>query len=303
MRIGITARPERGGDALGTLVDQARAARDGGFSTFWTAQIFGADALTALAVVGREVPDIHLGTAVVPTFPRHPSVLAGQALTTNLATGGRLRLGIGLSHKVVVEGMWGYSFDRPLRHLREYLDALLPLLHGEDADVAGSEVTARGAVNVAGATPPPVYVAALGPKMLALAGARTDGTITWMTGARTLATHTVPTIRAAAAAAGRPEPGVVASFPFCVTDNVDFARQRAANIFAMYGQLPSYRAMLDREGLEGPGDIAIIGDEAACRARVDEIMAAGVTELSASEFGTADELARTRAFLRSLLDG
>jgi F420-dependent oxidoreductase-like protein len=300
MRIGIYGGREYE-QGLDAVLAAAGLAEQQGFASYWLPQIFGPDALTTLAVVGREVPRIELGTSVVPTWPRHPMALAAQALTTQAATGGRLALGVGLSHQVVVESMWGYRFDRPVRHLREYLSALVPLLRDGSVSVEGETVTAKGSIKVEGADPVPVLVAALGPKMLELAGTAADGTITWMTGPATLREHTVPTITAAAERAGRPAPAVVASLPVCVTDDVDAARARAAKVFAVYGQLPSYRAMLDREGAEGPADVAIVGDEATVRAAIDELEAAGVTDFAASEFATGEDRERTRSLLRSLL--
>ena len=244
-----------------------RRAHDDGFASYWSSQIFGLDALTALAVIGREVPDIELATAVVPTYPRHPMMLAAQAKTVQAATGGRLTLGIGLSHQIVVEAMWGLSFDRPLRHIREYLSILLPLLHEGSVQFSGETLTFRGSIEVE-APAPPVLVAALGPKMLELAGTVADGTVTWMTGPATLGAYIAPTITRAAEAAGRPAPRVAAGLPVCVTDDVDAARERIAKVFVVYGSLPSYRAMLDREGAEGPADVAIVGDEATVEAAI-----------------------------------
>ena len=301
MKIGIFGGTI-GRNGFDSLVDKISAAADAGFHTYWMPQIVGqADSMTLLAAVARRVGGIRLGTSVVPTYPRHPMVMAEQALTTNQLAGGRFSLGIGLSHEVVVTGMWGYSFDKPLRHAREYLDALLPLLAGEETRAEGETVVARGRVTVA-AEPPPVYLAALGPQMLRLAGRRCDGTITWMTGAGTLASHTVPTICAAATDAGQDEPEIIAGLPIWVTDDTDRARRAAGVTFEIYGQLPSYRAMLDREGIEGPADMAIVGDEDTCRARVEELGAAGVTQFAASEFAdNAEDLFRTRAFLAGLL--
>jgi alkanesulfonate monooxygenase SsuD/methylene tetrahydromethanopterin reductase-like flavin-dependent oxidoreductase (luciferase family) len=150
------------------IVGQARFAAESGYSTVVTSQIFGYDALTLLAVVGREVPGIDVSTAVVPTYPRHPIMLAAQALTTHAITGGRLVLGIGLSHQVVIEGMYGYSFDRPARHMREYLSALMPLLRGEAANVQGEtlKATTMGPIEVQVEAPPTVLLAALAPVML-----------------------------------------------------------------------------------------------------------------------------------------
>jgi len=286
------------------MVADVQAAADGGFHSYWLSQIVGqADSMTLLGSISREVPDIQLGTSVVPTYPRHPMVMAEQARTVNVMSGGRFNLGIGLSHQPVVEGMWGYSFDKPLRHAREYLEALMPLVRGENTRAEGETVTARGQLTVGDpAVVPPVYLAALGPQMLKLAGRMCDGTVTWMTGAKTLATLTVPTISEAAAQAGRPAPHIVAGMPVWVTDDADHARDKAGQIFEIYGQLPSYRAMLDREGIEGPSDLAIVGDEAACGGRIDELRDAGVTHLTASEFAaSAEDRARTRAFLASLL--
>jgi len=300
MRIGIFLGEGAAPDPLADQVARARQAAEDGFPSIWVPHILGMDALITLAVVGREVSRIELGTAVIPTYPRHPMLMAQQALSAQLATGGRLVLGIGTSHQVVVEGMLGYSFDRPARHMREYLAVLRPLLRGESVAFEGETVTARGAITIPGATPCPVLLAALGPRMLELAGAQADGTVTWMTGPRTLASYLVPAITEAAERAGRPAPRVAVGLPVCVTDDVDGARRRAARSFAMYGQLPSYRAMLDREGAEGPADVVVAGDEASVRAQAAELAAAGATDLVAAEFGFGEERARTRALLRVL---
>jgi len=284
------------------VVADVRLAEEQGFHAYWVPQIFGYDALTLLAVVGRETERIELGTSVIPTYPRHPAMLAAQALTTQQACGGRLTLGIGLSHQPVIEHMFGMSFEKPVRHLREYLDVLMPLVAGEPVEARGETISAHLALDVPAAQPVPVQVAALGPQMLKLAGARTAGTITWMTGARTIADHTAPVLRAAADAAGNPQPHVTAGVPVCVTDDVDGTRARAAQVYAIYGQLPSYRAMLDREGLGGPEDLAVIGDEATVADRLQAFADAGVTDLAASEFGHgSEERTRTRELLRSLL--
>jgi 5,10-methylenetetrahydromethanopterin reductase len=301
MRIGIFAGHVANGP-IDKAISAARRTADAGFATFWLPQIFGMEALVALAVIGHEVPGIELGTSVVPTYPRHPVTLAQEALTTQSISGGRLALGIGLSHQVVIEGMFGMSFDRPLRHMREYLDALLPLLQEGRASATGETIRVQAGVEVRGVdAPPSVMLAALGPKMLALAGERVDGTITWMTGPSTIADHVVPTITAAATGAGRAAPRICAGFPVCVTADVDGARERAAAQFQVYGTLPSYRAMLDREGAGGPADVAIVGDEAAVGAQLDRLVAAGATDLLADVYGSAEERDRTTAFLASRL--
>jgi F420-dependent oxidoreductase-like protein len=227
-------------------------------------------------------------------------MLAQQALTTQVAIGNRLALGIGLSHQLVIEGMYGMSFDKPLRHMREYLSILAPIIRDGAASFEGETLTGRVGVDIKGATPCPVLLAALGPKMLELAGTVGDGTLTWMTGPETIANHVVPIINAAAKDAGRPEPRIGVGLPVCVTDDVAGARERAAKNFAIYGTLPSYRAMLDREGAAGPEDVAFIGDEASVRASIEDLAAKGASDFVANAFGSSDERKRTRALLHEL---
>ena len=289
------------GRTLDDIVADARAAEQDGFSTYALSQTFGFDTMGVLAIVAREVPRIELATGVVPTYGRHPMTMAQQALTVQAASGGRFTLGIGLSHQIVIEGMFGLSFDKPLRHMREYLAALMPLLNEGKCEVDGETISTHAAIDIPGRTPTPVLVAALGPKMLELAGRVTDGTVTWMTGPATLSSHVVPIITAAAESAGRPAPRVVASLPICVTNDVDTVRERAAKEFQVYGFLPSYRAMLDREGAEGPADVAMIGDEASVTKELGRLADAGTTEFVASIIGNRDERAETRALLKSMI--
>jgi 5,10-methylenetetrahydromethanopterin reductase len=300
MRIGVAVAEPTGPPALTKLRDKLQRAADDGFSSAWMSQIFGLDTLTAFAVAGSQVEGIELGTAVVPVYPRHPAVLAQQALTV-AAAGGRLTLGIGLSHKIVIEDMYGYSFDRPARYMREYLDVLLPLLDGQPVAFTGETVRAHLSLSVPERARVPVLLAALAPRMLQLAGERTDGTVLWMTGPGTVASYIVPTITAAAQAAGRPAPRVVCLLPVCVTSDADAARGRAAEVFALYGQLPSYRAMLDREGAAGPADVAIVGSEDTVSTQISALAQAGVTDFVALEFSGGDEAVRTRTLLASLV--
>jgi F420-dependent oxidoreductase-like protein len=300
MRIGIFGG-DTAGRALDDVVVEARAAEQDGFASFVLPQIFGLDAMGVLAIVGREVPRIRLATGVVPTYGRHPVTMAQQAITAQVASDGRFTLGIGLSHQMVIENMFGLSFDKPLRHMREYLAVLMPLLTDGKADVDGETISTHVGIDAAAHAAVPVLVAALGPRMLDLAGTVTSGTMTWMTGPATLSQYTVPTITAAAARVGRSAPEVVASLPVCVTADVDAARARAAKDFQIYGFLPSYRAMLDREGAAGPADVAIAGDEAGVRTSLGQLADAGVTEYVASIFGSREERAETRSLLQSML--
>lgn len=292
-----------GGSPVDATVRKLAELRDEGFRRVWMAQLpYDPDLMTILAVALHEVDTIEVGTAVVPIQVQHPTQLAQRALTVNAIAGGRFTLGVGMSHRMVAEGMWGVSWDKPVRQMREYLDGLLPLLAGQPAEAVGDFWTTRGALQIPGAPTPDVYIAAMGPQMLRLAGRRTAGTVTWMTGPKTLAEHVGPTLRDAAAEAGRPQTAVrvVASLPVSVTDDVDAARAQAAKEFAVYGTLPSYRAMLDREGYPGPEDAAIIGDEKTVSDRLDELSAAGVDEFAAVVFDASPEVReRTRALLQT----
>jgi len=304
MRIGTMAADTSGDQALAKLADQLRQAADDGFASFWMSNIFGLEALTSLAVAGSQVPGIELGTAVVPTYPRHPAVLAQQALTVALAVGpGRLALGIGLSHKIVIEDMYGYSFDRPARHMREYLSVLMPLLDGTPVSVDGGTLSAHIGLSTPRSGRVPVLLAAMAPRMLQLAGEQTDGTVLWMTGPATVRDYVAPAISAAATAAGRPGPRIVCMLPVCVTNDPAAARAGADNELAIYGQLPSYRAMLDREGAAGPGDVAIVGDEDAVAAQILALADAGVTDFVAAEFARGEDRERTRSLLKAVIAG
>ncbi len=300
MRIGVSLPDATGPDALGTVRRELARAADEGFASAWMNNIFGLDALTALAVAGATVPGIEVGTAVVPTYPRHPAALAQQALTTAAATGGRLTLGVGPSHKIVIEDMFGYRFDMPAQHTREYLSILRPLLHGEPAAFTGQQLSAHVGLSVQVPGPVPLLLAALGPAMLRVAGELADGTVLWMTGPATIRDHIVPGITAAAGA-GRPSPRVVCILPVCVTSDPDGVRAAADKVFAIYGQLPSYRAMLDREGAAGPADVALVGDEDTVAGQFGVLAAAGVTDFVAAEFGRGEDAVRTREFLRAQL--
>jgi F420-dependent oxidoreductase-like protein len=288
MRIGVMFEIERPFD---DVMAQVAGLAEAGIEAAWSSQIFSMDALTTLAVAGRENPGIHLGTAVVPTYPRHPVMLAAQALTVQAATGGRLTLGIGLSHQMVIENVFGLSFDKPARHMREYLEILMPLLNGEQAAFSGETMSAAtfGPLGIT-APAPDVLVAALGTVMLNIAGRMASGTITWMTGPKTIEDHIIPTINSAAAEAGRPEPQIGVGLPVCVTDDEAAARAKAAEIFAVYGHLPSYRAMLDREGAEGPADVAIVGTATEVADRVRHLASIGTTDFCGAPFGSPSEI-------------
>jgi 5,10-methylenetetrahydromethanopterin reductase len=302
MRIGINGTGLVQRASIDAIAEHAAQAAADGFASYWLAEhpTGGLDALTVLTVVGLRVPTIEFGTAIVPTMPRHPMVLAGQALTANAAIGGRLTLGIGLSHAPMMAQL-GLGFDKPIRHLREFLSVLMPLLDEGRVSYHGETVHCDAQLFKRAERRPSVVVAALGPQALAVAGARTDGTTLAWVGPRTIREHIVPSITAAAQKAGRPAPRIIATLPVCVTNEAEKVRSLVDKQLSMYGQLPSYRAMFDREGVAGPGDVALIGDEDAVLERVEELRAAGVTDFAPSEFTpSAQDRTRTRALLKGL---
>ena len=301
MDIGVMV----GGTGLGAVIEAVREVAEAGVRRAWVPQVFGIEALTAIAVAGREVPDIELGTAVVPTYPRHPLILAGQALTTSAALGGdgRLHLGIGLSHQLVIEGMLGMAFEKPAVHMREYLSALRPALDGQPVDVRGETLratTLMGPIEVDDAGPVPILVAALGPALLRVAGELADGTLTWMAAPEVIGERIAPSINAAAEAAARPRPRVGVGLPVSVTNDVERALERADSTYAIYGTLPSYRRLLDEAGLDGPAGVVIAGDEDEVARRIRALADVGATEFLAAPIGNRAERRETLRVLGAL---
>ena len=296
MQIGLLGLGDQ--YSIDTVVAAAAAAAEEGFGTYWLPGEI--DPISALVAAGREVPDIKLGISVIPIYSRHPVAMAAEALMTNQAIGGRLILGLGLSHRPIVETKWGQPFVRPVRLLSEYLQILIPLLDHREVDFMGEMLGARMSLRADGAPRPTVLIAAMGPQTLRVAGKYSDGTDTWMTGPRTLSELTVPTLTAAAEAAGRAAPIVAAGMPICVTKDVAGARGRAAATYGHHATFPTYRTMLDREGMNGPEDLAIVGDEDAVLVQLRTLKSLGVTDIIASPFGTDDEIRHTRATLRAV---
>ncbi len=300
MRIGtMLSMP---GDVVATdvLVERAIAAEQGGFASAWLPQVGTVDALTALAMAGRDTSRIELGTAVVPTYPRHPVMLAEQALTVQNATGNRLALGIGLSHRFMIENSLGLDYSKPIPHTRDYLTVLNGLLAGEAVDHSGDEYKVKAQLNVVDAARPPVLVAALGPAMLRLCGRLSDGTITWMGGVDYLRDLAIPTMSEAAEKAGKPGPRFVAMVPVLLTDDTEAGSDTINETFRMYGQIPSYRATLDRGGAAQPADVAVIGNAEAVEAGMNAFADIGLTDFVAVVPPSAPTTEVTREFLADL---
>jgi 5,10-methylenetetrahydromethanopterin reductase len=282
MRIGVMLSMPGTRNTINGLIESAQRAETAGFDSAWLPNVFDFDAIGALTLAGHETERITLGTAIVPSYPRHPTAMAQQALTAQAAARGRFVLGIGLSHRVVIEDMLGLDYSKPIPHMRDYLTILGGLLAGERVVYQGEQYKVAAQLAVPEATRPPVLVAALGPAMLKLTGRLADGTITWMGGVNYLRDVAVPAITAAAQQAGKPRPRVTAMVPLCLTTDQAAARETANKNLAMYGTLPSYRATLDRGGAAGPGDVAVAGTDEEIGTQIRAYADAGVTDLVAA---------------------
>ena len=303
MRIGINGTGLVQRASVEAIVEDVRRAHADGFAAYWLAEhpTGGLDALTVLTAAGLQVPEIELGTAVVPTFPRHPMALAGQALTARAAIGHRVTLGIGLSHEVMMAQL-GLPFEKPIRHLREFLSILVPLLDEGQVQFEGQTLSCNANAFFGSDGHFPLVVAALGPQALRVAGRLADGTTLAWVGPKTIANHIVPTLTESASEAGRPAPRVVATLPVCVTAQPDAVRASISETLSMYARLPSYAAMFEREGVTQPGELAIVGSANDVRSGIERMAEAGVTDFAASVFATSRaEGEASRALLAELV--
>ena len=284
MRIGVSV----GTEAIGrpappsAFAEQARSVEDQGFASAWSVHFSrGIDSLSALLVAGAATSTIALGAGVVPIYPRHPVALAQQAATVQSLLGGRLTLGVGVSHRPVTEAMFGLPFTRPAAYLREYLAVLVPMLQTGKARFDGEFFQVDAEFTVPGTSPVPVLVGGLSAGMVRVGGELADGVITWLAGLRTLEQLIIPGVCEAAASAGRPAPRVVAALPVMVTDDVGAARTVAHETFARYGGLVNYQKQFEREQVSGPAELAIVGNERSVTAQLAAYADLGVTEFSA----------------------
>ena len=303
MRIGIYGGNVRRGRPLTSLVEEIVEKESEGFVSYWMPQVHMFDALTMIALAGQQTSTIEMGTAVVPSYPRHPNALAQQAATVNALTGGRLVLGVGPSHAPGIEAL-GLKYDRPAQHMREYVSVLKALTTEGQVDHQGDMYQIRTSIAVPEASPFPIVMSALAPLMLEAAAEVADGTVTWMVGQRTITENTVPRITKAASEAGRDAPRVIVGLPVCVHDDKEQAVARANQVFGHYYQLPNYRRQLDNEGLSSAGEIAVVGNEQDVESQLQAFFDAGATEVLASVFPAGDDsrgsFARTNELLKGL---
>jgi 5,10-methylenetetrahydromethanopterin reductase len=300
-----------GGDVLSApvapaeLVEQAVVAEAAGFPAAWTTHFTrGTDSLAAIAVAGSRTSRIELGIGIVPTYPRHPFTLAQEAATVQSLCGGRLTLGVGVSHKPIMEKMLGLEFTSPAAHMRAYLQVLGPLLTDGSVTHHGRFFNVDCGFNVVGTSPVSIVVGALGPRMIEVAGEFSDGTVTWLAGSRGIGEYMAPGLAKAAMAAGRGKPRIIVGLPVAVCDEVEAGRAAVLETFARYGGLDNYRQQFEREGVESAADLAIYGPEDVVLARLNSLRDAGATEFWGVPFAVgadpAASVARTTAFLASL---
>lgn len=305
MTIGVALATSDTTNYVDATVELARQAADAGVRSAWFGQRLDYDSAGLAAIVGREVPGLHVGTSAIPVFGRHPLLVASQAQTTQAATHGRYHLGLALGAKFIVENAFGLPYERPIKLLREFLTALRPLLEKGTADFHGELLTAAPNLptKVPGAEPRvPILVAAMGPQALRATGELADGTLPYLAGPRTLGEQIVPAITEAAERAGRPAPRIVAFLPGVLTANVDKAREKALANMAFYEQVPSYQRVIAAEGATRAGDLAAIGDEKTVAAAVQSYYDAGATEVvvTMSELNGPEDQQRTFELLGSL---
>ncbi|MCK7626599.1 LLM class F420-dependent oxidoreductase [Streptomyces sp. RS10V-4] len=299
MTLGVALNPLDPANQIDASVRLAKEAAAAGLRSAWFGQTFGADSPLLAAIVGREVPELQVGTSAVPVFGRHPLTVSSQAQTAQAATHGRYHLGLALGTKLLTEGGFGIPFTRPVARLREFLTALRQLTDTGSADFHGELLTATTPIpaRVPGAEAGvPLLVAAMGPQALRASGELADGILPYLAGPRALADHIVPAVTAAAEAAGRPAPRIVALVHGLVTDDVDAVRATVTERLAFYEQIPSYARVIELSGGRRAADVAVIGDEKAVAEEVRRYRDAGATEVIFSGTETAGDADRRRTW-------
>ncbi|MEU3961755.1 LLM class F420-dependent oxidoreductase [Streptomyces buecherae] len=299
MTVGLALNAADAANQIDATVELAREAAAAGLRSAWFGQTFGADSPQLAAIVGREVPELQVGTSAIPVFGRHPLPVASQALTAQAATHGRYHLGLALGSKLLAEGGFGIPFERPVARLREFLTAIRPLLETGSTEFRGELLSVSSPIpsRVAGAEGGvPLLVAAMGPQALRVSGELADGILPFLAGPRALAEHIVPAVTRAAEAAGRPAPRIVAIAHGVVTDDVDGVRETVAEQLAFYEQIPSYARVIELSGARRAVDVSVIGDESALAAEVRRYRDAGATEVVFSGTELAGPASRRRTW-------
>ncbi len=301
MKIGVMI----GGTTTDELIEKAKKLENQGFDSVWMANFigYGLETLHAMGLIAHETEQIKLGTAVIPIYSHHPFALAHQAISIQQTAQGRFTLGIGLSHPFIINEWFGFSSKKPIAQIREYLSILRPLLNREAVTTKGSYFSATAEVHVPHVEKVPLLIAAMGSQMLKVAGTMADGTVTYLTGLHTLGAHIIPRIQSAAATEGQASPQIVASgLPIALVKDRDAALAAISEKWAGYADLPSYRAMFDKEGVSGAEGVSLVGDRETLKAALQKLEDMGVTEFVADTVAVDDDtIDRTLDFLASQL--
>jgi F420-dependent oxidoreductase-like protein len=282
------------------VLDAILRAEGRGVKTAWST-VGGTmpDTVAIYAAAAAQTSRITLGTSIVPTYPRHPISLASEVMALEGFAPGRIRIGIGPSHKPTIEGQFGIPMGKPLDHLREYVTILRGLLHEGRIDFSGEYLSAKISLPD-GTAPPktPVPISALRRNAFRLAGEIADGAISWVTPVHYLVNTAIPAVEAGASSAGRSRPPVIAHVPVAVSTDRDSARNAFRRQFPMYSKLPFYQAMFADAGFPVTPDetmtdelvdnLAVSGSEDEIRKRLEAIRAEGIDELLVSHVVVGD---------------
>ena len=295
MRVGIFVSETWGpGSSIGEVRERARRAEALGFASGWVPYLpWSLDAFASIQAAGEVTKTIRLGTAVVPTYFFHPLAMARQAATVQAAIGRPIELGIGCSNVAVIS-MHGLSYERPARHVREYVEILSNALAVGEKPIGPREKA--GFVQYAGdffklgsiygvpdtVKPGRLLVGALGPQMLRVAGAHSDGTIATWADAGAIERGIVPALTRAAKEAGRPAPTVAGVVAIAITNKADAVRAYAQTEFGFYEGAMPYRRMLEVGNAKKISDVCVIGDEETVARRLRELADAGMTDFLAA---------------------
>jgi F420-dependent oxidoreductase-like protein len=272
-------------------VNRAREAERLGYESVWITQLPDArDAPLVLAAYAAATQWVRIGTGVLPIYTRHPTAMAQTAATLDEMSGGRFILGLGVSHQVTVESMWGLKLEHPVVAMREYATIVRSILRDGSASFDGTQFSAHVSYSAPRRADLPLMISALSPLMLELAGEIADGVVLWMCTPSYIRDHVIPHVTAGRAKAGRKLEGfeVIAAIPACVTNDRPAGLAAFRQTVERYSNLPFYRRALDASGFAeelAAGDISEqlldqlggIGDEGRVRDAVRRYRAAGTT--------------------------
>ena len=296
------------GRELATALERVKLAESLGYESVYVTHIAARDPFTVLTAYAGATDSIRLGTGVTPIYARTPVATAQAAATIDEYSGGRMVLGIGVSHRPVVEGWYGQQIDKPVREMREYLGVVRAIFRGEDPPPGEKWPTGFHFMGYEARDDLPIYIAGLSPAMLRLAGELADGVILWLCEPGYIREVVVPEVTKGREKAGKPLEGfdVVAAVPSAVTGDPEVAREVMRKDLIPYFSLPFYRAMIERSGFEPDlekadpfiSTLAAIGTADEATAVINSYVDAGATSPGVGPIARTDFEATLRALSR-----